>query len=94
MSLIIIDAKLKTVLDNTSHYTILLSHRLESFSTHADNKIDLVLSGHAHVGQIRLPFIGGLFTPNQGFFPKYSEGIHEKNGTKMVVSRALEIVSL
>lgn len=85
----IVDAKLKTMKNKSSHYTILLSHRPELFHVYADNRIDLILSGHAHGGQIRLPLIGGLFAPNQGFFPKYSEGLHEKNQTKMVVSRGL-----
>ena len=63
-------AKLKAMLTKDSTYTILLSHRPELFDVYADNNIDLVLSGHAHGGQIRLPFIGGLAAPDQGFFPQ------------------------
>lgn len=66
---------------------ILLSHRPEYFERYAEAGYDLVFCGHAHGGQIRLPFIGGLFSPGQGFLPEFSEGIHEKNGTKMIVSR-------
>lgn len=66
---------------------ILLSHRPEYFERYAEVGYDLVFCGHAHGGQIRLPFIGGLFSPGQGFLPKFSEGIHEKDGTKMIVSR-------
>lgn len=51
--------------------------------------IDLVLSGHAHGGQFRLPFIGRMFAPNQGIFPKYDAGLYTKGNTNMVVSRGL-----
>lgn len=84
-----IDTKLKAMLHENDEYTILLSHRPEFFDAYAANKIDLVLSGHAHGGQVRLPFIGGLVAPNQGFFPKYTEGVHKKGLTNMVVSRGL-----
>lgn len=70
-------------------YTILLSHRPEFFDVYAEFQADLVFSGHAHGGQIRLPKIGGLFAPNQGFFPKYDAGLYEKGQTKMLVSRGI-----
>ncbi|MFB0832505.1 metallophosphoesterase [Brevibacillus laterosporus] len=88
-SVAMVDTKLKARLSKNNEYTILLSHRPELFDIYAENSIDLVLSGHAHGGQVRLPFIGGLVAPNQGFFPKYSEGVHEKEQTKMIVSRGL-----
>jgi predicted MPP superfamily phosphohydrolase len=59
------------------------------FGAYLKNDIDLILSGHAHGGQVRLPFIGGLVAPNQGLFPKYSQGLYERKNTKMVVSRGL-----
>ncbi len=85
----VIDTNLKKILGESGKYTILLSHRPELFDIYVDNNIDLVLSGHAHGGQVRLPFVGGLVSPNQGYFPQYFEGVYEKNHTKMVVSRGL-----
>lgn len=86
---VMIDGKLKDIMGESNEYVILLSHRPELLDVYADNSIDLVLSGHAHGGQVRLPFLGGMIAPDQGFFPQYFEGLHEKNGTKMVVSRGL-----
>ncbi|KOA18285.1 putative metallophosphoesterase [Clostridium homopropionicum DSM 5847] len=71
------------------NYRILLSHRPEKLSVYAKNKFDLVFSGHAHGGQVRIPFIGGLIAPQQGFFPKYTSGKYIKESTVMIVSRGL-----
>ena len=70
-------------------YTILLSHRPELFDLYVDTGMDLVFSGHTHGGQFRLPFIGGLVAPNQGFFPKYDAGRFSKGNTTMIVSRGV-----
>lgn len=59
-------------------YNILLAHRPEYFSLYTESGHDLVLSGHAHGGQIRLPLVGGLFSPHQGIFPKYYDGIYSE----------------
>lgn len=82
-------AKLEDILSKENGYTILLSHRPEFFDVYVENGIDLVLSGHAHGGQIRLPFIGGLVAPNQGLFPQYYEGVYKEEQTTMIVSRGL-----
>jgi len=70
-------------------FTVLLAHRPEKFNTYVANNIDLVFSGHAHGGQFRLPFVGGLVAPGQGFFPKYTAGTFEDDETTMNVSRGL-----
>jgi predicted MPP superfamily phosphohydrolase len=70
-------------------YTILLSHRPELFDTYVKNGIDLAFTGHAHGGQFRLPFVGGVIAPHQGFFPKYDSGLYTKNTTNMLVSRGV-----
>lgn len=69
--------------------TILLSHRPEYFELYGSYSIDLVLAGHAHGGQIVIPLIGGIYAPNQGWFPKYTQGQYSYNHTNMIVSRGL-----
>lgn len=70
-------------------FSILLSHRPELLELYASVGIDLTFSGHAHGGQIRLPFIGALFAPNQGFLPKLTSGLYYKENSSLVVSRGL-----
>ena len=70
-------------------YMILLSHRPELFEVYRESKVDLVLSGHAHGGQFRLPFVGGLVAPNQGLFPKYDAGLCTEENTNMIVSKGI-----
>lgn len=84
-----IKASLNAINIDNSNYNILLSHRPEFFDIYSDYNIDLIFSGHAHGGQIRIPFVGGLIAPNQGIFPKYTNGINEKNNSKMIVSRGI-----
>ena len=76
-------------LSKVEGFKILLSHRPELIDIYAENDIELVLSGHAHGGQIRLPFIGGLVAPDQGLLPKYTSGTYTNKNTTMVVSRGL-----
>ncbi len=81
--------KLESLTEENDGYTILLSHRPELFDVYVDYDIDLTLSGHAHGGQFRLPFVGGVFAPNQGFFPQYDGGSYSKNNSTMIVSRGI-----
>ena len=70
-------------------YTVLLSHRPELFELYREKGLDLVFSGHAHGGQFRLPFVGGLAAPDQGLFPKYDAGLYTEGNTNMIVSRGI-----
>ncbi len=84
----ILQAKLKQM-TLSEEYSVLLSHRPELFEVYVEAGVDLVLSGHAHGGQFRLPFIGGIVAPDQGLFPKYDAGLYTGNNTKMIVSRGI-----
>lgn len=84
-----VSTKLRNLIGDEDGYTVLLSHRPELFETYVACGVDLVLSGHAHGGQFRLPLIGGLVAPNQGLFPKYDAGLYTDGSTNMVVSRGI-----
>lgn len=75
----------------TDAFTVLLSHRPELTDWYTDAGFDLVVSGHAHGGQVRLPLVlsNGLIAPGQGLFPKYTTGLHELENTTLLVSRGL-----
>lgn len=68
---------------------VLLAHRPEYLSLYAQYDVDLVLAGHAHGGQIRVPGLGGLYAPGQGGLPEYEDGLHQIGDTQMIVSRGL-----
>ena len=88
----VISNSLSGIAPDSSKYTILLSHRPEAFNAYASSGFDLVFAGHAHGGQVRIPYLlnSGLFAPDQGFFPKYTTGIHELNSrTSLLISRGL-----
>ena len=70
-------------------YKLLLSHRPEVFDVYINKEVDLVFTGHAHGGQVRIPGVGGLIAPGQGWFPLYTAGKHTTGITNMVVSRGL-----
>ena len=68
---------------------ILLSHRPELLESVYAGRAELVLTGHAHGGQVRFWPIDGLYAPGQGLFPKYTAGLYTQGGTQMIVSRGL-----
>ncbi|MPM95319.1 hypothetical protein SDC9_142473 [bioreactor metagenome] len=71
-------------------YSVLLSHRPELAEKYRNSGFDLVIAGHAHGGQVRIPWLlKGLIAPNQGWFPKYTSGIYVLGTTDMLVSRGL-----
>ncbi len=70
--------------------TILLSHRPEQIAAYDTGEFDLVVAGHAHGGQVRIPYLlNGLYAPNQGWFPAYAGGVYPLEQTTLVVSRGL-----
>lgn len=75
--------------DQSECFSLLISHRPELQSLYQRAGYDLTFSGHAHGGQVRLPFTEGLVAPNQGFFPKLTSGLHEKQGRYLLISRGL-----
>ena len=85
----IMNFKLQELTKENHGFTVLLSHRPELFDIYVENAIDLVLSGHAHGGQFRIPLAGGLFAPNQGLFPQYDAGVYTEKNTSMIVSRGI-----
>lgn len=74
---------------DTEQFNILLVHKPRFLETYATLNYDLVFSGHAHGGQIKLPGIGGLYTPGQGFLPKYTDGLIKQDDTNLMISRGL-----
>lgn len=76
---------------NNGKFTVLLSHRPELVAEYTKYNFDVVLSGHAHGGQIRIPFLlNGLYAPNQGWFPEYAGGKYEIDDCTLIVSRGLD----
>ncbi len=75
--------------EDDNNFNILVSHTPEFFSTYAEENVDLILCGHNHGGGIRLPFIGGVISRDFKLFPRYSYGIYERNGRKMVLTGGL-----
>jgi predicted MPP superfamily phosphohydrolase len=80
-------------LDAISLYKILTAHRPENIEMYKKYSFDLILSGHTHGGQVRLPFINGLYAPNQGLFPKYAGGMYTHGNVTHIISRGLSINS-
>lgn len=83
------NAKEEEFMPGYDGYKILLSHYPEDMEYYNFAKYDLVLTGHAHGGLLRMPFIGGIYAPGQGIFPKYDAGLYTNGNTDMVVSRGI-----
>ncbi|MBQ3573245.1 MAG: metallophosphoesterase [Clostridia bacterium] len=72
------------------NFTVLLAHRPELIELYLKYDVDLILSGHAHGGQFRIPFfLNGLYAPNQGLFPEYAGGEYDFSGKRFIISRGL-----
>lgn len=80
---------LKSVKCRDESFNILISHRPDLIDIYSESGYDLVFSGHAHGGQFRFPLIGGIYSPHQGLFPKYTSGFYRNGSTVMLVSRGL-----
>lgn len=82
-----------TEFQSTDSFTLMMAHRPDSFIWGEAAKhwaIDLVVSGHNHGGQVILPWKGGLYGGDQGWFPKYADGIHHFEAVKnMIITRGL-----
>ena len=83
------DGTLEALLSDEKELTVVLAHEPQYFARYAGTGVDLVLSGHAHGGQFRLPFVGGIVAPDQEFLPEYTAGEYYMDGTEMIVSRGL-----
>ena len=77
-----------SMLPDEDAYKILIAHRPERIEDYKPYGFDLVVSGHAHGGQWRIPFIlNGLYVPNQGLFPKYAGGLYSHDKLTHIISR-------
>ena len=85
----VVNSQLEKLHTDKLSYTVMLFHRPSYFEIYAEHGIDLVLAGHMHGGQFRVPFLGGLYTPSHGFFPDYDAGLYTEGDTNMIVSRGL-----
>lgn len=88
------EEQLRQAMENvdSADFTVLLAHRPELLAKYAQFPLDLVVSGHAHGGQVRIPgVLNGLYAPNQGWFPKLAGGTYTQDGTTLIVSRGLAV---
>lgn len=87
-------SQLNSDLGTRKRCTLLLAHNPLIADTYAQWNADAVFSGHVHGGIIRLPFIGGLLSPERRFFPKYTKGVYHLNNTTVYVSGGVGKVRL
>lgn len=70
-------------------FNILLTHNPDDFEIYANWGADLTFSGHVHGGMIRIPFIGGIISPDRTLLPEYDAGIYEYDDSNLIVSRGM-----
>ncbi len=84
----------KLIPEKPEKFSVLVSHRPDYIEFYGESGVDVVLTGHAHGGQIRLPFLGAVIAPGQGLFPKLTQGVHYSDETAVVISRGLGVSEL
>lgn len=78
--------------NDTTDYSVLIAHRPDRINAYLPAGHDLILSGHTHGGQVRIPvLLPGLYAPNQGWFPKLGGGLYTYGDTELVISRGLVV---
>lgn len=75
--------------ENHGNFQIMLTHQPQVIDTVKPSGISLVLAGHTHGGQVRLPLLPALYAPNQGLLPRYSHGLYRHGDAQMFVSRGI-----
>ena len=88
-SKIYVEKTIENLKGEKGDFTVVLSHHPEYASEYKDSGVAVVFSGHAHGGQFILPLIGGLYAPEQGVLPKYTQGVKRLDNTDFIVSRGL-----
>ena len=79
----------KAIGEKADMYTVLIAHNPVFFETYAEWGAELIFSGHLHGGIVRLPFVGGVLSPQVRFFPKYDKGMFKRGESTMIVSAGL-----
>ena len=90
-----VDPEIRSFLEDyqdTDHLKIMMAHRPDSFifgNASSVWDVDLVISGHDHGGQVVIPFLGGVFGGDQGYFPEYIHGMYQKDQMHIFVTSGL-----
>ncbi|MCL2023693.1 MAG: metallophosphoesterase [Oscillospiraceae bacterium] len=79
----------RDLINTQEGYNVLLFHRANMLDMFTEDEFDLIISGHVHGGQVRIPFLGGLISPQKEIFPKYDSGVFTVNDNHFVVSRGI-----
>lgn len=71
-------------------FNVLVAHRLDYIDEYLQYDFDMIVYGHTHGGQARVPLLlNGLYAPDQGWFPPYAGGLYTVEGRALIVSRGL-----